>query len=299
MRHTRIIIIAALLLIPVSTAFSAGSDSAYPVLRERVDPNLQRALLESLVELGLAVAVEERRLAVALVDITEPRAPRVASVNGDEMLYAASLPKIAILLGAFVRIERGELELSADIRKSLTRMIRVSSNVDATRMLNLVGKKRLIDILKSDRFRLYDPAANGGLWVGKEYGKSPAYRRDPLHHLSHGATALQTARFYYLLETQRLLSAGLTREMKAMLGEPGIRHKFVKGLEKYPGVRIYRKSGTWKHWHADSALVESGAHKYIAVVLGQLSKGSSWLSRIIQGLHELVVPTAVAARALP
>ena len=298
MRFARTTIIAALLLLPAQTVFSAGPQSDYPLLRESFDPKLQHVLTDTLAELGLAAAVDNRTLAVALVDITNPSIPRVASLNGDEMLYAASLPKIAILLGAFVRIERGELELTQDIRQSLTRMIRASSNVDATRMLNLVGKQELIDILTSDRFRLYDPAVNGGLWVGKEYGRSRAYRRDPLHNLSHGATALQTARFYYLLETHRLLPAELTRQMKAMLGNPGIRHKFVKGLEKYPGVRVYRKSGSWKHWHADSALVESGKHKYIAVALAQMPKDSMWLSRTIQRLHELVVPTAVAS-ALP
>ena len=33
------------------------------------------------------------------VDVTERNAPRLAMLNGDEMMYAASLPKIAILLG--------------------------------------------------------------------------------------------------------------------------------------------------------------------------------------------------------
>lgn len=293
MRLTRILI-TALLLLPVPAALSAAPPGDYPPLRESLDPGLQNALQNVLKELGLSKAVRRKDLAVALVDITDLNAPRVASVNGDEMLYAASLPKIAILLGAFVRAERGELKLTRDVKQSLTRMIRVSSNRDATRMLNRVGKQELIDILRSDRYRLYDPAYNGGLWVGKEYGKSPAYRRDPLHNLSHGATAMQTARFYYMLETRRLLSEDLTGQMKAMLSRPAIRHKFVKGLERYPGVQIFRKSGTWKHWHADSALVQSGKHKYIAVALAQLPNGSTWLSRIIQRLHELVVPTEIA-----
>ena len=77
---------------------------------------------------------------------------------------------------------------------------------------------RLFLILRSERFRLYDPLVNGGLWVGKEYGKSPAYERDPLHNLSHAATAIQTARFYYLLETNQLVSPQLSRTMKRMLG---------------------------------------------------------------------------------
>ncbi len=264
-----------------------------------MDPRLQRGLEKSIDELALRDAVDKQKLAVALVDITDTNKPRFASLNGDEMLYAASLPKIAILLGAFVQIERGKMTMTPEIKDSLTRMIRASSNTDATRMLNQVGKQQLIDILMSDRFRLYDPAVNGGLWVGKEYGRSPAYQRDPLHNLSHGATALQTARFYYLLETKRMLRADLSQQMKAMLAKPGIRHKFVKGLAKYPGVRIYRKSGSWRHWHADSAIVEAGKHKYIAVVLAEHSEGSRWLPKIIQRLHELVVPAALARAATP
>jgi beta-lactamase class A len=209
------------------------------------------------------------------------------------MLYAASLPKIAILLGAFVEIEQGHLSLK-DNRESLTRMIRVSSNADATRMLNKVGKNRLLEILQDDYYDLYDPRVNGGLWVGKEYGKSPAYKRDPLHNLSHGATSMQVARFYYLLETGRLVDSALTKEMKSMLGNPGIRHKFVKGLVDYPDARIYRKSGSWNRWHADSAMVEADGHKYIIVGLAENASGGLWLSKMIKPIHELMVPRRLA-----
>jgi beta-lactamase class A len=211
------------------------------------------------------------------------------------MLYAASLPKIAILLGAFVEIEQGEMKLDTDTRESLTRMIRVSSNADATRMLNRVGKQRLLGMLQSRKFDLYDPKVNGGLWVGKEYGKSAAYKRDPLHNLSHGATAMQTARFYYMLETGKLVGPRLTREMKSMLGNPGIHHKFVKGLADYPDAKIYRKSGSWRQWHADSAIVEAQGHKYIIVALAESPNGGAWLSRLIQPIHQFMVPTRLAS----
>lgn len=284
-----------LLLLPGSVHVLAASPGHYPLLRDSLDPGLQRGVERAIDTLALGRAIQNKKLAVALVDITKPTRPRYAALNGDEMLYAASLPKIAILLGAFVQIEQGKMEMTPANRESLTRMIRVSSNTEATRMLNRVGKQEVIDILRSDRFRLYDPAVNGGLWVGKEYGKSSAYKRDPLHHLSHGATALQTARFYYLLDTNRMLRTDLSRQMKEMLGNPGIKHKFVKGLEKYPGVRIYRKSGSWRQWHADSAIVESGKYKYIAVVLAEHPDGPILLPRIIQQLHELIVPVTVAS----
>ncbi len=268
-------------------------------LREAHDPALQSRLERVLARLGLDAPVREQRLAVALADITELDEPRLASVNGDAMLYAASLPKIAILLGAFVEVERGRLALDDDVRRSLTDMVRVSSNVEATRMLNRVGKRNLIKILRSNRFRLYDPVVNGGLWVGKEYGKSSAYWRDPLHNISHGATALQTARFYYLLETGQLVNKRLTREMKRMLGNPGIHHKFVKGLAAYRGARIFRKSGSWRQWHADSAIVEDAGRRYILVALAEDPAGGRWLEDIARAVHPLVVPRHRLASLTP
>ena len=161
-------------------------------------------------------------------------------------------------------------------------------------MLNRVGKRNLIEILRSNRYRLYDPATNGGLWVGKEYGKSQAYRRDPIHNLSHGATALQTARFYYLLESGRLVSPHLSREMKRMLGNPGIKHKFVKGLADFKGVKVFRKSGSWHRWHADSAIIEDAGHKYILVGLAEDAQGGRWLESLAREIHPLMVPQRLA-----
>jgi len=281
-------------LIFLCTSLPAWADG-YPSLWDRQDTRLQKQLSATLSSMGLDQAVRNKKLSVALVDITNLDKPRVAAVNGDQMLYAASLPKIAILLGAFVEIEEGSMALDQRTRESLTRMIRVSSNQEATRMLNRVGKERLLRILQSDKFHLYDPEVNGGLWVGKEYGKSAAFKRDPLHNLSHGATAMQVARFYYLLETGRLVGNNLSAEMKSMLGDPGINHKFVKGLADFPDARIYRKSGSWKQWHADSALVEADGHKYIIVGLAEDANGGLWLSRLIKPIHEFMVPTKLAA----
>ena len=282
-----------LALSAASPAWADGLDGP-PPLREAFDPGLQADLERTLQGLGLAPAAAEGRLAVALVDVTDPEDPRLASVNGDHMLYAASLPKIAILLGAFVEVERGRLALDGPTRQSLEDMIRVSSNPAATRMLKRVGEENLLRILQSDRFRLYDPDFNGGLWIGKAFGKAPAYRRDPLHNISHGATAIQTARFYYLLETGQMFGPALTRQMKAILADPAIEHKFVKGLARFPGARLYRKSGSWRQWHSDSALVEQGGYRYIAVALAEHPEGGRWMEDLIAALHRLIVPADLA-----
>lgn len=279
----------ALILISISS--HAGE--SYPALERSFDDGLQSQLESKLESLGLAGAVHERRLSVALADITDLKHPRFAALNPDNMVYAASLPKIAILLGAFSRIEAGDMQLDASTRDTLTRMVRVSSNSAASEMLGRVGMRYLAELLQSPRYRLYDPARNGGLWVGRPYGQGGETMRDPMHNLSHGATALQVARFYYLLETGRLVSPRLAGEMKAILGNPGVHHKFVKGLEaERPDSQIFRKSGSWRNWHADSAIVERDGRRYIAVALAEDPQGGEWLRRLIVRLDEAVFDTA-------
>jgi beta-lactamase class A len=131
---------------------------------------------------------------------------------------------------------------------------------------------------------------NGGLWIGKAYGGPNDYwKRDPLHNLSHGATAMQVARFFVLLEQGRLVNPYYSAEIKEILSNPGIRHKFVKGLNSI-GVRdIYRKSGTWKDSHCDAALVEHDGRKYVAVALMRDPRGGEVLPRLIQRLDRLIV----------
>lgn len=277
-------------------SFSLQADSTADPLSPTIDPYLQANLEQRLKELSLSNAAQQKKLAITLIDITDASHPRVASINGNNMMYAASLPKIAILLGAFERIEQGDMVLDDELREQLTKMIRYSSNTAATEVLNRVGKEYLAELLQSPRFRLYDKKKHGGLWVGKEYGKGGAWKRDPLHNLSHGATSFQAARFYYLLETGQLVSPALTKEMKEILSKPGIAHKFVKGLKATsPNAEIYRKSGSWRHWHADSALVEHDGHSYIAVALAEDPKGGQWLSDIIVALDDLVLQPAPLA----
>jgi len=261
-------------------------------LVQSCDPKLQKGLQQCLIELKLDQAASHKSLSIVLVDITDPASPRMAYINPNEMMYAASLPKIAILLGAFERAAKGQMTLDEETREKLALMIRNSSNQAATEMLNKVGKAWLANLLQSPRYRLYDPQKNGGLWVGKEYSKAGAWRRDPLHNLSHGATALQVARFYYLLQTGRLVTPELSQQMKSILGNPAIEHKFVKGLKKiHPDSRIYRKSGTWKEYHSDSAIIEHDGRRYIAVALAKSPRGGKWLADLIIAIDNLIFQT--------
>jgi beta-lactamase class A len=290
----KVIYLFTLLIITLFFVGPASTQSDNPHLGETCDPRLQKALITHLDSLHLNNATERKRLSVVVVDITDTSSPRMAYVNPNEMMYAASLPKIAILLGAFEKIANGEMPLDDEILEKLKRMIRNSSNAAATEILHRVGMEYLAELLQSPRYRLYDPGKNGGLWVGKDYAKAPAWKRDPLHNLSHGATALQVARFYYLLETGQLVSPEISRLMKSILADPAIEHKFVKGLKEIqPDSEIYRKSGTWGPYHSDSAIVEHHGRRYIAVALAKSASGERWLQKLIVALDDIICPPGI------
>lgn len=275
-------------------ALSGGTAwSADPVcdLSQAEDARLQKQLEDRLNGLGLSDAVNRGDLAVSLLILSDPQKPRLAQLNGHHMLYAASLPKIAILLGAAVAIDAGRLIPDDALMDDIHAMIRVSCNECANRVIDRVGKQALLGTLQSPHLGFYDPET-GGLWLGKEYGRDPAWQRDPLNNLSHGASTFQVARFYCGLQRGTLVSPEQNQMMLDALSVPGIEHKFVAGLAPYDGLQVFRKSGSWKSYHADSALVRKGRQAYVIVALAQDPVGGQWLENMAAPLHELVMSGA-------
>ncbi len=255
---------------------------AYPApIWNFANTELQSQVEQALERLGLTQAVRDKRLSVALMDITDLHNPVLASLNGDKMFYAASLPKIAILLAAFEDIAAGKLELTPELEELMKKMIRDSSNSAATQIMHMVGKERIAEVLTSNRYRLYDPQHGGGLWLGKDFAKKGLWRRDPINNLSHGATAMEVARFWYMLETDLLVTPEYSEKMREILGETHLNHKFAKALMGIdPYAQIMRKSGSWRTFHADSALIRHGGYAYIIVGLSNDKNGSRWLEDI-------------------
>jgi beta-lactamase class A len=260
-----------LLLLTILSVDVCSKEPKYPDLRDSHDAELQAELDAALADRTVFwEGLKSRDLSVVVADITDLEHPHVAWYNPDMMLYAASMPKIAIALGALVEIDLGNIELNDELHQQLVNMIKRSSNSDAKAVLNMVGVERLSEIMQDKRYgKLYDPDYGGGLWVGKSYAKDSAVKRDPLHNLSHGASAMQAARFYYGVWNGTILNQKYMPLFKEMFGKPGIKHKFVKGLEGREGLEIYRKSGTWGNFHSDSSIFVRDHVTYIVVGVRQ------------------------------
>ncbi|MCU0822170.1 MAG: class A beta-lactamase-related serine hydrolase [Spirochaetes bacterium] len=226
----------------------------------------------------------DKKLAIGIVDLADIHNPRTAWINGNVMMYAASLPKIAVLFAAEKAIENGDLQESDDLLNDMNDMIRNSNNDATTRIIDKISLEKIQEALLASDYRFFDRENGGGLWVGKRYAKDGIRQGDPVSDLSHAATVSQTCRFYYLLATGRLINPDRSKKMLDILSRPHLHHKFVNSLmNKYPLNRIYRKSGTWQIWHSDSVLVWGNDTKsrYILVAMVEHPNGEMIMRQMV------------------
>lgn len=251
--------------------------------------SLQERLESALREAGLDRYLRSKQLGVAVVDLSRSGQRYYAGVNDDMMMYAASLPKVAILLAVMREVQRGRLRWTNRLKQRLTAMITASSNVDAAWATDLVGLTTIERTVRHPALCFYDDT-HGGLWMGKAYRSRAKVRRDPRNNISHGATARQAARFYTMLDERIILSRTWSRRMLELMGPPKHNHKFVGAIGKRHGVRfLARKSGTWRGYHSDSALIEHGDSRYILVGLSATKDGEWVLRRLSQIVDGIIV----------
>jgi beta-lactamase class A len=260
-------------------------------LRDLVDADMQSRLQNKLMSRPKwKTLIENKHVSIGLVDLGDTSRVRYAGINGNEMLYAASLPKIAILLAAMDAIEQGCLEETPEIRDDLRLMISKSDNHASTRMIDRLGYDHIEHVLTDQRYDLYDEDYGGGLWVGKRYAASGARHPDPIKGLSHAATALQVCRFYYLLVNGQLVNYNRSKQMLAIMERPELHHKFVNTLEKVaPAARLFRKSGSWHNYHSDSILVWGPSwRRYILVALTEDPEGEMLMRELVTIVEEVL-----------
>ncbi len=268
-------------------------DSLIRPLRELVNSDLQESLDNIIASNSKwSKLAASKKMSIGLVDLRDPLKVRFARVNGSHMMYAASLPKIAVLLAAMDAIENGELEETEEVKKDLRLMIAKSNNAASTRMIDRVGFDKISTVMQDPRYEFYDEEYGGGLWVGKRYAQAGKRVGDPLKNLSHAASATQVCRYYYLLTFGKLVNTERSKQMLDYLGDPELHHKFVNTLDKVaPKAKVFRKSGSWKEYHSDSVLVWGPTwRKYILVALVQDAQGEQIMRQLMSEVDKFMKP---------
>ncbi|WP_047415819.1 serine hydrolase [Cellulophaga sp. Hel_I_12] len=260
-------------------------------------PSLLNATLQSNLERELKSnpewrkLISEKKMAVGVVDLSNQNNTRFARINGNHMMYAASLPKIAILLAAMDAIDKGELKETQAVKDDMRLMISKSNNEASTRMIDRVGYKKLEDVMTDPKYAFYDEHKGGGLWVGKRYGSGGDTNREPLKNLSHAATVTQVCRYYYLLANGKLVNEKRSTQMLGIMENPELHHKFVNTLDQIaPKARLFRKSGSWRTFHSDSILVwgDDPDRRYILVALIDDANGEQIIRDLVKPIEKVL-----------
>jgi beta-lactamase class A len=242
-----------------------------------LDPQLQARLVAIDEQLRKRLDMTPEDAAVGLLDL---RTGRAAMIHPDRIEYAASVPKIGILLAWSELHKDDSAALTDEVRHALGLMVKRSSNEMAARFSRELGLKRIQDVV--NRYGLYDASHGGGIWVGKHYGKGDERYTDPVGDHSHAATVRQLLRFYLLLEQGRLVSPEASKTMRAIFESPELEHdqnKFVKGLNGRD-VQIIRKWGTWENWRHDTAVIRGPDRHYVLVALTEHPQGDAYLEAL-------------------
>jgi beta-lactamase class A len=250
-----------------------------------VEPELQRKVETIDAEIRKQYEMAPSDTAVGLLDL---RGLRLAMIRPDHEEYAASVPKVGILLAYFQLHPEAATNLDAKVRHELGLMIKISSNEMAAKYSQLLGLTNIQRVLATYHF--YDTNHGGGLWVGKHYGVSAERIGSPVGDNSHAATVRQLLRYYLLLEQGKLVTPAASQTMREIFRSPDIPHevnKFVKGLEGRD-LEILRKSGTWENWLHDTARVKGPERDYILVALTKHPKGDEYLVSLAMAVDDLL-----------
>lgn len=248
-----------------------------------VDPGLQAGLerIDERLREPLGMALEH--VAVGLMDL---RSGRLALIHPDRAEYAASVPKVGILLAWFERHPHWADELDTQTRHELGLMTKVSDNAMATRFSRELGLKEIQAVL--DAYGFYDPERGGGLWMGKHYAAGDERYGDPVNDHSHSATVRQVMRYFLMLEQGELVSPEASQAMREIFASPEIPHTprmFVKALEGR-GVEILRKWGSWREWKHDAAVIHGDGRHYILVALTRHAQGEPYLEELAAAVDD-------------
>ncbi len=286
------------------TAAAAGENAAAArQYLSSIHPSaeLQEFLDRSFAEIGRS---DPKLLAsaarVAVIDLTQPGAPLLAQIRGNDKVYPASVIKFVYLMAAYAWQERGVLAIDAALDTELSAMIRESSN-QATRKVfsRLTGTepgpelapaeyagfrdkrlvvKRWLESLGITDLHAVSPTYDGN---GDLFGRDQQFLRDRSVEGGLPAaggqftnrqamTASDTARLLALLATDRALtpadSATVRRRMRRDVREqPHLLHRIAGGAAPLAGTEVYSKSGTWGPIYADAGIVHDASGRQFAI----------------------------------
>jgi Beta-lactamase enzyme family len=286
-RHALVFALAACLLCAVSSvstrARRKNNFASNTTTMTRADAALQeivneaaRAALERFNDKKL----EEKNLAITLIDLRDAAHPVQASFRGNEGIYPASVVKMFYLVMAHRLMEDGKLAETDELRRALKDMIVDSSNDATGYVLDMITGTTSGPELKGAELKKWAERRNAvnryfagmgytGINVNqKTYCEGP-YGREQLFRGSKGEnrnklTTEATARLLSEIATSRAVTPARSKQMMELMKRDYAgtsadtddqAHGFT-ALALEPGARLWSKAGWTSTTRHDAAYIE-------------------------------------------
>ncbi len=259
----------------------------------RADARLQGLVDAAVAEAGSRAGTNRigaDQIAVTLVDLAEPAAPKWAAHRGGEAIYPASVVKLFYLVAAHRWMEDGRLAETDEATRALRDMIVDSSNDATHHVVDLLTDTTSGPELAPDALAAWHARRNavnryfGSLgyagincnkkpWCEGPYGREVQAIRafEPKRNL---LTTDATARLMAEIALDRAVTPArcarmrglLSRDISAPATPEDQVHGFV-GSALRPGMKLWSKAGWTSQTRHDAALVElPGGRRVVLVV---------------------------------
>jgi beta-lactamase class A len=283
-RLNQLALLVVVLTLSLDAAATAAQNRAgHPVREPERGQRLQNLVTEAArvaLERFAATRLQEKELAITLVDLSDPQHPAQASFRGSEPIYPASVIKLFYLVAAHRWLEDGKLKETPELNRALRDMIVDSSN-DATHYV--------VDVLTGTTSGAELPPAEMQEWANKRnavnryfaglgyekinvnqktwcegpYGRERAFLGDKYENRNK-LTTDATARLLTEIVTLRAVTSArsaqmmelLKRDPKAPSDDPDSQARGFTGLALPPDARLWSKAGWTSTTRHDAAYVE-------------------------------------------
>lgn len=283
------VLAAACLVVAMTISVPAQAPSKSTTLQGLVD----RAASTTLAKFA-DKKLEEKDLAITLIDLRNPQRPMTASFRGNERIYPASVVKLFYLVAAHRWLEDKKIEDTAELRRALKDMI-VDSYNEATHYV--------VDVVTQTTSGYELPPAEMADWQHKRnavnrYFSSLGYTninvnqkthcedaygrekvsRGPTGENRNKLTTDATARLMMEIVTGKAVSADRSAQMRELLKRDPVKKTAdldsqdigFTGPALPPGARYWAKAGWTSTTRHDAAYVElPTGEKFVLVTFSE------------------------------
>ncbi|MCC5877768.1 MAG: serine hydrolase [Candidatus Sumerlaeia bacterium] len=277
-----------------------------------LDEIVRSASIRAAEELGDDMTTPEE-VYTTVIDLRDPRDPRMGSYQGTDSVYPASVIKTCFMVTALDMVARRELVLDQELRDELRAMMERSSNITTNSILDKISNTGYGPRLDDEAFESFrhkrhithrhmvDIGLPGLYPVMKTFADgTPFYGRDPQFlgqrmpdnfEFSNKMTTDDTARLFYLIWKRAVVSPAASEYMLDLMyrGEGRSGTAFRRILPD--GARLYSKSGSTNLDRHDAGIIElaDGGVVIIASFAKVRNRGDRHAPQVIERVASLVL----------